>query len=209
LSSLCIDITKVLFYPETAKIITMRCVMKWNLVLLFSLSYFVIACSSGPTAPATIISLPTAIPQPTDTPKPASTPKPTPALAIDVKEFRKKLIDAVVADVSGYEGVQNVTVARLNNGVLEIELKTRWASQDSQPDVSFTVIRALAVSFAPLDRDTLEYVAGGPFQIHLTTYSADGNYPYHSVSDWETLNNLATKGISHEEWVTAAGAAFK
>ncbi len=184
--------------------------------LLLALSLILIACSSGSSqeqleatanarlteiAPpaVTIISLPTAIPAPAETPRPTT----------HFDEARQNLLKAVETDVTGYSGVKNVTLARFNNGVLEIELTTKWTSQDSSRDVSFAVIQALADSFATFDRDVLEYLAEGVFKIHLTARSSTGAYRYQSVTDWDTLKNLANRAISREDWVTAAGAAFK
>ena len=184
--------------------------------LVLTLPLILIACSSGPSPeqieatanarlteiappPVTIISLPTTAAPATETPGPAT----------HFEEVRNNLLNAVVTDVSGYAGVKNVTLARFNNGMLEIDLTTKWASQDSQPAMSFTVIQALADSFGTLDRDVLEYLAEGSFKIHLTTHSANGDYRYQSMTDWDTLKNLANKAISQEEWAKAAGAAFK
>jgi hypothetical protein len=184
--------------------------------LLLALSLILIACSSGPgqeqieaTAkaglteiappPVTIISLPTAVPPPAETPRPTT----------HFDEVRQNLLNAIMADVSKYSGVKSVTQTRFNKGVLEIELSTKWTSQESQPDVSFAAIQALADSFATYDRDVLEYLAEGVFKIHLTTRSSTGDYRYQSVTDWDTLKNLANRAISREEWVRAAGAAFK
>lgn len=197
------------------------------LIVLLILS----ACSTGQTADqieatinarviATLTAMPTATAQPTNTPIPAATntPKPTntaeptnptPKPTTDINELRTQLLDAVATDVGNILDVQSVTLTRFNKGVLEIELKTRWASRDSQADVSFAVIQPLAKSFAAFNRDGLETVAGGPFAIHLTTYSTDGNYRYQSTTDFDTLTKLANRSMSYAEWVAAAGAGFK
>lgn len=154
---------------------------------------------------------PTRTPKPTNTLEPTATTQPTltatPAPSVD--EVREQLLDAVVSDLASFEEVEEVTLVRFAEGMLEIELKTVWASQDSQPDISWTVIRTFSDAFADFDKDNLELVAGGPFVIALTTYSMNGDYRYQSVTDWDTIQKLASKSISFEEWTTAAQAGFK
>jgi hypothetical protein len=155
--------------------------------------------------------LPTDTPRPTNTPKPTSTKRPTATKtpAPSVEEVRQKLLDAVVSDLSGFEDIEAVSLVRFNEGALEIEVKTKWASQDRQPDVSWTIIGAFADAFSGFDKENLELVAGGPFTFSLTTFSSRGDYRYQSVTDLETMLKIANRSISYDEWVTAAEAAFK
>jgi hypothetical protein len=149
--------------------------------------------------------------KPTNTPKPTSTKRPTPTRtpAPSVDEVRENLLDAVAQDLSTFQDIESVSVIRFNEGALEIELKTVWASRDRQPDVSWEIVSFFAGAFAGFDKENLELVAGGPFSIALTTYSTDGNYRYQSVTDWDTLQKLSDKSISFDEWSSAANAGFR
>ncbi len=154
--------------------------------------------------------VPTATVEPT---KPINTALPTVTLTkqATMADMRQSIVDAVITDLATFEDVESVSVARFNNGVLEIELKTVWASQDRQPDVSWKIISAFAGAYGKVPKTNMFRIAGGPgpFAIQLTTYSTDGGYRYQSVSDWDTLAKLASKSMSYEEWVTTSGAGFK
>lgn len=150
-------------------------------------------------------------PEPTNTPAPTWTPRPTvtntPAPSVD--EVRVQLIDAIISDLSNIDDVEVVNLVRFNAGTLEVEVKTLWASQDTQPDVSWQIVSYFSEAFADFNRDGLERVGGGPFVLSLTTYSTRGDYRYQSLTNWDTLKKIGGKSISYEEWVTVAGAGFR
>jgi hypothetical protein len=159
----------------------------------------------------TYTSRPSETPKPSDTPNPTATSGPTvtqtPQPGLD--ELRQQLLGAVPDTLSNVVDVDRVTLARFRDGALEIELKTKWAGRIRQAAISYTASRALAGVFAKLDRDRLEAAAGGPFAISLATYSAGGDYRYRSVSDWDTIQKLASKSIGYEEWVVLANGGFR
>jgi len=157
-----------------------------------------------PIATLTFTPNPTSTPKPTATPKPMFTQTPKPSL----EEVRKNLLTSIIDGLSEFTDIESVTSARFNNGALEIELKTIWASQERQPVVSFTIVKSLSEAFAKLNKENLEVVVGGPFTINLTTYSVYEEYRYTSVTDWDTLVKLAKKSISFEEWVLLSSAGF-
>ena len=196
--------------------------------LIFALSISLAACAPSVAEPTVdvgaiqtsavettlaqpTLAAPTRTPRPTRTPSPTRTPAPratsTPARSLE--EIRQGLIDAVVKDLSNFSEVESVSLVRFNEGALEIEIKTVWASQDRQPDISWTIVQQFSGSLADSDQGTLETIAGGPFVIALTTYSTDGGYRYQSLTDWATIEKLGSKSISYTEWVVAAGAGFK
>jgi hypothetical protein len=58
--------------------------------------------------------------------------------------------------------------------------------------------------------DALMRLGGGDdFIIHITTYSANGDYRYQSDTDFDTLMKLHDKQITYEEWVVASNAGFR
>jgi hypothetical protein len=149
--------------------------------------------------------------KPTNTPKPTATKRPTPTKtpAPSMDELRQGLLDALVSDLGNIFDVESVSVVRFNDGALEIELKTIWASKDHQPDVSWELIQVLAPVFAEANEKTVNTLAGGPFVLALTTYATDGDYRYQSSTDYDTLQKIASKSMSHDEWIVAAEAGFK
>lgn len=169
------------------------------------------ALAQTQSAKPTETELPTSTPALTETSAPTDTSRPeaTATSAPSVDEVRQKLLAAVVSDLSNIEDVDSVTLTRFNEGALELEIKTVWASQDRQPDASWNIVRIFADVFSTFDKTNLERVAGGPFSILLTTYSVDTEYRYQSQTDWDTIQKLASKSMSYEEWIVASGAAFK
>jgi hypothetical protein len=199
-------------------------------VIAFSVAIIISACSQAqPTADfdsavgtavaltqaaqpiATDVSAPTTMASPSKTPSPTLMPAPTntvePTVSLD--ETRESILADVVDILESLDDVEAVNLARFDHGALEIELQTVWASQDSQPDVSYTIIRLLSTMFGDIPQYKLGALTSGLFQIHLVTYSTDGDYRYESLTDLETLNKVLNKEISYEEWLTAANAGFR
>lgn len=159
--------------------------------------------TAAPTLTNTAAPSATAQPTATATRQPLGTPTQT------WEEYRTQFLDVVTSDLANVSDVETVTVVRFNSGKLEIELKTKWASQDSQPDVSYKVILFLASGLEHLQKSTLDFAAGGPFEIALTTYSTLGDYRYQSLTDYPTMLKVAHKAITYAEWVAAANAGFR
>jgi hypothetical protein len=125
---------------------------------------------------------------------------------IEFSQVIAAAIEEMVSDIDTFN------MARINNGRFEIELKTKWASQDSQPDVSYQVVQVIAQLFndASFSAESAAYYAeSDEFTVNLVTYSADGDYRYESLTDYDTLMQIANKLISYDEWVTASNAGFR
>lgn len=177
------------------------------------------------TAQPTDTNIPTLLP-PTHTPillptssptrkvVPTSTIKPTETNDINtIEEVQDEFVELVIRMLEDdvVEDIESVTLVRLNDdGVLEIELKSRWASRDSQPDLSFTIISWFAHVFSELTEESYYKLANGhDFIFSLTTYSTDGDYRYKSETNVELLQKLFQKKVSYEEWVQEANAGFQ
>ena len=146
---------------------------------------------------------------PSETPQPLVTSTNTNTSG-EAERFRTEFLD-VIATLETTDGidVKAVTLARFDNGVLEIEIKTLWSSRDSQPDVSYDIIRVLSEPIAKFNREKFEQLAGGPFSIRLTSYSSEGKYRYQSLTDYDLLIKVANRAVSYDEWVAASGAGFE
>ena len=142
--------------------------------------------ASIPTATSTITPVPTNTPLPTitltSTPLPTDTPYPTIPPTISAAQI-EKTIDALLISIADLlknhiSDIDSVTTIRPGNDSLEIELRTIWASQDNQPNVSFEVIQVLAEIFSQTtEGKAFNLVKGNPthFSVLLTTYLVDGN----------------------------------
>ena len=170
------------------------------------------------TPEPTNTSIPTNTALPTDTPGPTNTPgllegftgTKDEAIAIIQNKFIEQMND-ILERGEGLEEIDGVNLVRFNeDGLFEIEVRSIYSSQDNQPDLSYKIISFLAVIFKSWDRENANILAGEhDFAIHITTYSADGDYRYQSTTDFETLQKVANKAISYEEWKSFAGADFK
>jgi len=192
---------------------------KGLIIILCLLIFLLSACAPSPQSIQTTIAqtqaaLPTVAL--TDTTEPTSTLTPTERPTNTALPQTDKTIEAIVNfDIAGMleklGDVETVTTVRAGSESLEIELRTQWASQDRQPDVSYEAIRSLAIVFggASEDKDLL-FVAGNPqhFSILITTYSVDGEYKYSSLTYYDTLVKILNKQITYDEWVKASGAGF-
>jgi hypothetical protein len=179
--------------------------------------------TSNPALTVTNIQPPTRTPKPTwdqhayetqvfatAAAKPAR-PTSTPMKSLEEEriEFSRVMAAAIEEMASD---IETINMARINNGRFEIELKTKWASQDSQPDVSYQVVQVIAQLFkdAPFSAESAAYYAGSDeFTVNLVTYSANGDYRYESLTDYDTLMQIANKLISYDEWVAASNAGFR
>lgn len=174
------------------------------------------ADTSTPTLPPPTLT-PTFLPtsSPTKEVVPTSIIKPTETLETNtLEELQDEFVELLIQfleDGEGLEDIESVTLVRLNDdGILEIELKSRWASRDSQPDLSFTIISWFSVAFSEFTEETFYKLANGHDLIFsLTTYSTDGDYRYKSETNVELLHKLYQKKVSYEEWVQEANAGFR
>jgi hypothetical protein len=168
--------------------------------------------SPEPTSTAKFIiptSRPTNTPdlRPTNTKAPTRTSIPTTSLEQLRTDFSSTVADAI----TNIEDVETINMVRIANRKLEIELRTRWASQDRQPIVSYELIQLLAtgtVNNISADKAAW-FVESDKFSIYLVTYSTDGDFRYESTTDWDTLEKLDNQSISYDEWVTASNAGFR
>ncbi len=183
--------------------------MRTKIFWITSLVFGLISCTPpAETATAAASSTPilptsTALPRYTAAPRMTNTPR-TPRIEL----LRSNLLDAVASELLGIEHVSSVSRVRFNEGALEIKLETKSLSQDQLTEVSWVVVRMFSTQLVGIGKETLEAVAGGPPAIALTIFTAEGNYRYESVTDWDTLTRLAAKTISSEEWMVLSEAKY-
>jgi hypothetical protein len=152
---------------------------------------------------------------PTSTKIPTSTILPTiePTSTVSPQDITNTLLDGVEILVleMAEDDVDSFNLKRMNENVMEIELKTRWASKNSQPDVSYIVVRWISFfANALLDPDSnFKEIYPDGFDLSLTTYSVNGDYKYSSFSNFDTLLKVYNKSISYNEWVQLSSAGFK
>jgi len=152
---------------------------------------------------------------PTSTNKPTSTINSTiePTSTVSPQDITNTLLDGVEILVleMAEDDVDSFNLKRMNENVMEIELKTRWASKNSQPDVSYIVVRWISFfANALLDPDSnFKEIYPDGFDLSLTTYSVNGDYKYSSFSNFDTLLKVYNKSISYNEWVQLSSAGFK
>jgi hypothetical protein len=98
--------------------------------------------------------------------------------------------------------VNLVRINRVDGGIeFEIEVKTKMASRDRQPDISYQIIGLFGSGYTPENQDKR-------IAINLTTYSTLGEYKYHSYTSPDALSRIYGKQLSYDEWVLASGAGF-
>jgi hypothetical protein len=87
--------------------------------------------------------------RPTNTPRPTSVPteKPTLAPTENIEELRAGILRTLVDGLLSMYDVEEVNLARLVDGVLEIEVRTVYASQGNQPDISYLIIKFISEIF--------------------------------------------------------------
>lgn len=194
---------------------------KWMIAIVLLIS----ACSSVTTSQSeiqtAIAQTEAAKPSPTITVKPAkevtataeptktATPTATPEIQ-NIEELRDEFLRVTVEALESLDDIQAVTVARIGGGILEIEIRTVWASKDRQPDVSYLLINAyFATAFKDWAQSDVENLFDGPNPIiRVVSYSSEGSYKYQSMTNWITLMKLANRQITYEEWLIAANAGF-
>ena len=143
-------------------------------------------------------------------PRKTATPRPTATQEQSLDELRKEIFVDTAELIESFDDVESVGLIRGENGVLEIELKTAWASQDRQPDVSYQIVQLMAQILGDLETGKIfNLVGGNSFIFHLTTYSTDGDYRYQSDTDLDTIRDIYDLAISYEEWLAASDAGFR
>jgi hypothetical protein len=134
----------------------------------------------------------------------------TPTMTNEQKriEFANLVTEFVPQEVSD---IERFNMVRVDNNILEIEVMTIWASQDSQPIVSYDIVQYLAEVFKDSLSHTLAYsvFGGDDYSIHLVTYSTNGDYRYESTTNNNTLMQVANHSISYDEWIAASNAGFR
>ncbi len=210
--------------------------MRYIFVAIAILS--LVACTPAPATPSvdmtqtavaqTLVAQPTQVnspipestnTKPVSTPNLTNTPRPTdteiPTSTQSIEEIRQKFLEMTIEFLErgeGMEDIESVSLVRFGEpGLLEIEVKSEYASRDRQPELSYTIISFLATALGGgLERESLLKLGGGDdFTIHITTYSTNGDYRYQSDTNYETLMKVKNKQISYVEWVAAANAEFR
>jgi len=154
--------------------------------------------------------------QPTKKPTPTYRPtktlnSPLPTITPNVQSIVNNTIEGLQELILGYTETESINVIRPGKEAFEIEVKTMWASKDSQPDVSFEIIKILADVFGnTTETQLLNFIDGevDNFSVIITTYSTDGDYKYQSRTYYDTLIKLYNKRLSYEEWVQESSADF-
>ena len=182
--------------------------------------------TASPTTTTTASTTTTVAPATTTT---TTTAAPTTATQgeFDTEEARAGIDEFAIALLEGGEFDRVDLVRWDDDGTYEIEGHLLWASRDRQEDSHFAsvvqvaelfdaaVVGAVVVTESDTTFDPVVLFGvrsdsrrGDPV-VSLRTVSADGDYPYSSTTDWETLMALANRQISFEEWKEAANAGFE
>ena len=136
------------------------------------------------------------------------TEKPLPEAESARRDFRKLVIEMV----EDFEDVELLNSVKIEDGVLEIEFMTRWASRDRQPDISYKLIKLFAEVLIRGDVDDelaqLLFDGNNP-TIRIVSYSTDGDYRYSSNTSWLMIKSLFEKSITYQDWVEGSSAGFK
>lgn len=168
---------------------------------------------SAPTKTEVPTKRPTRTKGPTKTPSPTKTSRPTATATVtrSPEEFKQEMSAAVIKLLEAFEDIETVNMVRYaDDGSLEIEVKTVWASQDRQMDVHYLIVQVMADAFAKYDEAKMNELSGGNrFGIALTSLSTDGDYRLQSYTEYAVLVLIDYKAITMEEWQTMAGASFR
>ena len=156
-----------------------------------------------PPTPTENISTETPIPLPTITETPTFSPG-------EIQDIFIEGIETLIS-IMAEDDISNINLIRLNNNVLEVEVKTKWASRGNQPDVSYKIVQLVSMFAETWEDQNNKFLVILPngFDLKLTTYSEDGDYKYGSYTTFDTLAKINAKSISYEEWLIAANADFK
>jgi len=175
--------------------------------------------AAAPTAEPTKNIEPTEEPTKKPTRKPSPTYRPTntfsaplPTNTPNVQSIVNKTIEGLQELILGFTDTESINMIRPGKEAFEVEVKTMWASKDSQPDVSFEIVKVLADVFGQTtEYQLLNFIDGevDKFSVIITTYSTDGDYKYQSQTYYDTLIKLYNKRITYEEWVQESNAGFK
>ena len=126
------------------------------------------------------------------------------------EDIRASLIDKFIKVFEDADFIDYVNMMRFQAGTFELELQTHFHSKDSQPDVSYVMVKGLAGVFGNQDEAMRQILFGtNDIYVKIVTYSASGDYRYESLTDLETLEKINQKAISYEEWVSASSAGFR
>ena len=211
--------------------------MKKDLVLLTCI-LLLASCSAAPSADtvATLVAATvaaqqvssTVAPQPTDTTVPAtiqestSTPEPTSTQApigtstasrIELLRTNLPLVVTALLEEGAKKGIndiEKVNMVRIANGRLEIEVTTKWASQDEQPVVTSDIVQYSLTSLVNFTaKELADIVESDEFSVYLVTYSTNGDYRYESTTNYDTLLQVKDRSISYGEWIEISNAGFR
>lgn len=170
--------------------------------------------AAAPTIEPTDPNQPTKEPtrKPTPTYRPTNTfSAPLPTKTPSAESIVNNTIEGLKELILVYSDTESITVIRPGKEAFEIEVKTMWASKDSQPDVSFEIIKIVAEVMGTATETQLLYFIDGyaeKFSVIITTYSTDGDYKYQSRTYYDSLIKLYNKQITYDEWVQESNAGF-
>jgi hypothetical protein len=107
-------------------------------------------------------------------------------------------------------GVATVNLVRSENGLLDIELQSSFASKDYQPQLSYETIKLISVMCGGITEEKMNnFTDGSRTIIRIVTLSSMGDYRYVSETDFPTCVRISKKQISYDEWKELAKADFR
>lgn len=183
------------------------------LVVAFSVACGGAAATPTPTPEPTSTSTATAQPTNTKVTLPSATATATrpPSPTAVPTPFKDRFL-ALLKDetLMSSVGVSAINAVRFDpTGDVEIEYKTKYATQSSQPDVSWQVVQAIAAALPAWTPEVAQAFFGTPdFKVEITTYSVAGGHKYWSLTPLTALQKVASKEMTYNEWVVAANAGF-
>ena len=140
-------------------------------------------------------------------PAPTNTPEPTPALAeaatlpAEQQSAWFTFEQTIVSLITSVEGVRVVHWVKLTDGVIEIDLQTKWQAADSQPKVAYDVIHQLSgFCTNTMEAQIAAYTGVTAPSIHITTESVDELYVFKSLTTFDQCVKVGFGDLNFTDW---------
>jgi hypothetical protein len=107
----------------------------------------------------------------------------------------------IVSLITSVEGVRVVKWVRLTDGVIDIKLQTKWQAADSQPKVSYDIIRQLSgFCTNTMEAQIAAYTGVTAPSIRITTLSVDELYVFESLTTFDQCVTMGFGDLNFADW---------
>jgi len=142
-----------------------------------------------------------ALPTPTNTPEPTLALAETATLPAEQQSAWFTFEQTIVSLITSVEGVRVVHWVKLTDGVIEIDLQTKWQAAESQPQVAFDVIRQLSgFCTNTMEAQIAAYTGVTAPSIHITTESVDELYVFESLTTFDQCVTVGFGDLNFADW---------